>query len=153
MKKYLTIILFLMLAGNYAYSQGSARITFVNKDSVYDFGSLQNGDGGQYRFEIKNTGTEDLSITNVRSDNEHLRFQWPPKNLKPGKKGAIIVSYIPKDGDDNGSFNNDVFVTSNAASGTNPLIHISGAIVPAGGGAMKKESPSSKQHFPHSAHR
>src|SRR5580692_5639214 len=119
---FLVLFTFFCAAG---YAQDQAAISFVNKDNVYDFGAIAIGDMPVYQFEIKNTGKEKLTITEIKSENTDLRFQWPHKPLKHGKKALIVVTYVPKDGAGTGSFKNDVLITSNATPKPYPFIHVS----------------------------
>lgn len=118
-----------------AYTQNGPQIKFVNQDSVFDYGVIHEEETPQYQFEIKNSGHEGLTITDIKTDNKNLAFRWPHKILKPGKKALIVATYYPRDGI--GSFKNEVFFTSNATGKPYPFIHISGTVLP-----QKDNTPS-----------
>ena len=143
-------VFFLLLATFFctaASAQEMAQISFVNKDTVYDFGLMHPGDNAVYKFEFKNTGKEYLIISNVKSDNNDLKIQWPGKAVKPGRKGLIVVTYSQKEGEETSSFKNDIFITSNATQAPYPFLHVSGAVIPSRGD-MSPASKSSKSR-PH----
>ena len=131
MKKILKCILLFILFCPRGYAQNQAKISFVNNDSTYDFGEIREGESATHKFEFKNTGNQDLSITDVKSDNKHLKFKWEKKAVKPGKKNVIVVTFISDEEDGGGSFKNDVVITSSASAGAYPFLHISGVVVPA----------------------
>src|SRR4051812_37748045 len=110
---------------------GRPQLLFVNNDTVYDFGGIPLGAFIEYQFEIRNTGDAPLIITNVKSESGNIKCKWPGKLLKPGKKSFISVTYTANG--EQGSFNNDIYITSNATESPYPFIHVSGAIIPAGG--------------------
>ena len=132
MKKILLLLLLSPLFGaNVWAAPHHAAISFVNRDSVYDFGRVAKANGVRYQFEIKNTGDVPLIIKNIKSEAGVLKFEWPKKPVKPNKKALIYVTCSPTEQTDVGSFNSAVFITSNATSQPYPYIHISGAVTPA----------------------
>ena len=123
-------------------------IKFINKDSVYDFGSIQTGgacENPEYLFEIKNTGNAPLIITNIKSENHNLVFTWFHKAVKPGKKSSILVTYRVNAPAKTGSFNNDVLISSNATQQPYPFIHLRGTFIPRKGAPI---SPRLHDDFP-----
>jgi len=117
------------------------KLVFVNRDSVYDFGGIPLGAAIDYQFEIMNAGNVPLIIANMKCETGNVHCKWPPKSLKPGKKGMITVTYTAHG--DEGSFKHDIFITSNATPTPYPFIHITGAITPAGGSYMPSGTGSS----------
>lgn len=107
-----------------------AQFSFINGDNTYDFGEIQKGDSAFHRFEFMNNGSESLAITNVTSNNPHLKFKWSHKAVKPGKKDVIAVAYKPMDGDDVGTFQNDILVTIQSMPNAYPLLSVKGMVVP-----------------------
>ena len=132
MKKLLLFILFLPLFCTPGYAQGKAAISFVNRDSVYDFGGIALGTKARYQFEIKNTGDAPLTITDVKSETGAFKFKWSGKPVKPHKKTEIYVTYTPGENTDVGTFKTNVLITSNATPQPYPYIHLSGEVLPPG---------------------
>ncbi len=107
-----------------------AQLRFANGNNVYDFGTLQKGDSAIHQFEFTNGGQQDIRITNVRCDNPHLKFIWPDKDVKPGKKEVITAKYLPMAGDETGSFKNDIQVAATGSPDKVVVLHIKGAVIP-----------------------
>ena len=145
MKKILLFFLLSIWTYTYSIAQNMTQIRFINKDTVYDFGEMSNQNNARYQFEFKNTGTEALIISDIKCDNSDLKFQWPGKPVKPGKKGVITVVYTPKAGAESGSFKSDIIITSNATEQPYPFLHLSGAIVPFRSDAVQKGGKSSSK--------
>jgi len=143
-RKSATLLVLTALFCARSFAQSAAGIIFINKDSVYDFGAIAEGETPAYQFQFKNTGSEPLSITGIKSESPDLKFKWPGKPVKPGKKGMIIVTYSPRDQSVTGSFKSDVLVTSNATANPYPFIHVSGTVVPAKGGSPSSAAPQQK---------
>jgi len=107
------------------------KMTFVNNDTSYDFGGIPVGTVIENQFEIRNTGDAPLIITGMKCESGNLQCKWPGKSIKPGKKGMLTVTYTAHG--DNGSFKNDIYITSNATASPYPFLHVTGAITPVGG--------------------
>jgi len=143
MKNILALLLLSFNFCNLTYaSPRHAAITFVNGDSVYDFGRIAKGDKVWYEFEIRNTGDTPLTITNIKSETGILKFEWPKKAVKPNKKALVYVTCSPIEQTEIGSFNTIVFITSNATPQPYGFMHISGAVTP------KEETPAVKARKP-----
>ncbi len=117
-----------------AADSGGPEINFITK-RVYDFERITVNSSATYHFQFRNTGNRPLLINEMHSaPNElsgpahHLQITWPPKPVKPGKKGTIVVTVRAEDGA--GSFRNEIYVTSNATEGDFPLLLVAGTIVP-----------------------
>ncbi len=143
MKSILIILLCCCAIMNRALAQEGAQIRFINKDSVYDFGSVSRDEPSAYQFEFKNTGQEVLIISNIKSDDSDIKIRWPNKPVRHGKKGLITVSYVPKPDAGPGSFKTDLFITSNATKDPYPYLHVSGAIMPGHSAPVQKAGKSS----------
>jgi len=118
------------------------QLTFINNDTSYDFGGIPIGVVIDNQFEIRNTGTAPLIITAMKCESANISCKWPGKSIKPGKKGLITVSFAAHG--DEGSFTNDIYITSNATTDPYPYIHIRGAIIPSGGSYIPSSTPSNK---------
>jgi hypothetical protein len=148
MKKHFAIICLFFLSLGKVFAQEQAapaaatapQITFINQDTVYDFGGIPIGTVIENQFEIRNTGNVPLVITGMTCESANLKCKWPAKSIKPGKKGLITLSYSAHG--DEGSFKDDVYITSNATHSPYPFIHITGAIIPAGGSYIPSSTPS-----------
>jgi uncharacterized protein DUF1573 len=125
----------------------AAQIVFVNDDTVYDFGGIPKGAFVEYQFEIKNTGGSPLVITGMKCESANVKCKWPGKPVKPGRKNFITITYTANT--DEGSFSNDIFITSNATESPYPFIRISGAITPEGSSMIPSGTPASKSRGRH----
>ncbi len=84
-------------------------ITFTK--SEHDFGTVKKGEPMRYKFQFKNTGKEDLLISNCRGGCECTQAKCPKEPIKPGKTDFIEVNY---DSTRVGKFGKEVMVHSNA---------------------------------------
>ncbi|TAL61762.1 MAG: DUF1573 domain-containing protein [Bacteroidetes bacterium] len=91
-------------------------ITFTK--SEHDFGTLKKGQSVTCKFEYKNTGKEDLIISNCRAGCECTTAKCVKDPVKPGKTGFIEVHY---DSTRVGKFGKEVMVHSNARK---PLVFL-----------------------------
>lgn len=66
-------------------------ITF--EKTVHDYGQIYQNDNGECEFQFKNTGKEDLILTNCRSSCGCTVPEWPKEPIAPGKKAVIKVKY------------------------------------------------------------
>ena len=156
---YLTFLFSLFCCRLYAWQQvlqdtaqnpGSPQLTFVNNDTVYDFGGIPKGAFVEYQFEIRNTGGAPLIISAMKCESANVKCKWPSKPLKPGKKAFVSVIYTANT--DEGSFREDIFVASNTTENPYPFIHISGAIVHEGSPMIPSATPAHKSHGGRLAH-
>ena len=148
-KVYNLVCLFSLLCGSvYAHEPISPdtitgpRLVFVNNDTLYDFGGIPKGAFVEYQFEIMNTGNSPLIISGMACESANVKCKWPGKPLKPGKKSFITVTYTANG--DEGSFKNDIYITSNATESPYPFLHVFGAVIPDGGSFIPSSTPSSK---------
>jgi hypothetical protein len=112
-------------------NNGNPVLVFINHDTLYDFGSIPQGESVENQFEIKNTGSTPLVITMVKCDSSKVTCKWTHASIKPGKTGIITITYTAYG--DVGSFFNNIVITSNAADAHYPLLQIKGAIIPGRG--------------------
>ena len=62
--------------------------------SVYDFGDIEQGEKVEHTFKFKNTGTEDLLITNVQVTCGCTTPKgWARDPISPGKSGEITIAF------------------------------------------------------------
>ena len=91
-----------------------AAITFEKYD--HDFGKVKEGDKVSYTFKFKNTGANDLIISDARGSCGCTVPVWPKEPIKPGAESDIKVEYDSKG--KNGVQKKTVTITAN----TNPSI-------------------------------
>lgn len=109
-----------------AKTKQEAEIKF--EQTTHDFGNI-NEDGGRvsYEFVFTNTGTSPLKLESVRAECGCTTPEFPTKDIAPGEKGTIKVTYNPYGRP--GSFIKKVTVRSN---GKNPRVNlkIRGTVIP-----------------------
>lgn len=79
--------------------------------TVYDYGIIEKNGDGMCEFVFKNTGKEDLVLTNVRSSCGCTVPEWPKEPIPKKKTAVIKVKY---DTNRTGTINKSVTVESNA---------------------------------------
>ncbi len=83
--------------------KGHAIIEFT--DTIYDFGTLTEGEIAEYTFKYKNTGTAPLKITNITTDCGCTVPEYDKKPVLPGEKAKIKVTF------DSQGFRNNIYKT------------------------------------------
>lgn len=92
----------------------------------HDYGIIEQGGDGTYKFEFTNTGTEPLVLSNVRSSCGCTIPQWPKEPINAGETASILVKYNTTR---QGPFNKSITVYSNASE--QPIVlHIKGKVEP-----------------------
>lgn len=119
----LLIVLFAFNAG--AQTKGPS----ISWDKTkHNFGTFKEEAGKQTaKFEFKNTGNENLIITNVRSSCGCTAPEWTKEPVKPGESGYVDATYNPKNRP--GKFNKSITVTINGKPRTT-VLRISGNVTP-----------------------
>tara|TARA_R110002020_G_scaffold150825_1_gene327674 strand:+ start:1075 stop:1470 length:396 start_codon:yes stop_codon:yes gene_type:complete len=74
-----------------AQEQGGAAITF--KEKSIDFGDITQGDKVEHTFELTNSGSAPLIISNVAATCGCTVPSWPKEPIAPGKTSEIKVSF------------------------------------------------------------
>ena len=74
-------------------SDKPTEITFTTME--YDFGTIKDQKVVNHTFEFKNTGKNDLLITNAQGSCGCTVPEYPKEPIKPGESGAIKVSFNP----------------------------------------------------------
>lgn len=73
------------------------KITVMTFDKVeHDFGVIKQGDVVDYSFKFKNTGDNDLIITDAKGSCGCTVPDYPREAIKPGESGKIKVSFDSK---------------------------------------------------------
>jgi hypothetical protein len=91
----------------------------------YDFGKLQLHQAQTCRFEITNTGTQPLVISNVEVTCGCTVASWKKKPVRPGKTTSLELTY---DSEYPGWFQKTIRVHSNAIGAPHTLI-IKGEVI------------------------
>ncbi|MBN1597908.1 MAG: DUF1573 domain-containing protein [Bacteroidales bacterium] len=134
MKKILTSVLFFgaifTLSCSQTPTQGETADVFGPgiefSETEHDFGTIEYDGDATIDFVFKNTGTEPLILSNVRSSCGCTVPQWPREPINPGQDSAIKVKYNTKRV---GTFSKSVTVYSNAQEA--PIIlRIKGKVEP-----------------------
>tara|TARA_B100001559_G_C16195545_1_gene481993 strand:- start:86 stop:592 length:507 start_codon:yes stop_codon:yes gene_type:complete len=91
---------------------GGAQFEFTNEGgTVWDFGTIQQGDSPEFSFTFKNTGNEPMIISNAKGSCGCTVPKWPKEPIAPGATGEINVKFNSKG--KKGSQNKTVTLTAN----------------------------------------
>ena len=122
-KKIIFVIIF-FVSSSQAYGQEKiAEIQF--KETVIDYGIIENGDDGKKIFEFKNTGNAPLVFNRIFSSCGCTIPKKPEKPILPGESDKIQVKYDTKRV---GFIRKSITVTSNA-SNPNVILKITGQVM------------------------
>ena len=105
-------------------SKKFAEITF--KETIIDYGIIENGVDGKKTFEFKNTGDSPLIFSRIFSSCGCTIPKKPEKPIEPGESGIIEVEYDTKR---TGLFQKAITVNSNAKT-SNVILRIKGEVLP-----------------------
>jgi hypothetical protein len=93
-------------------------ITF--KDSIFDFGTILEGEKVSYTFEFENTGDADLVLVRVETScGCTAPKSWPREPIAPGETGQIEVTFDSNQ--KTGFQNKSIQVVANTYPATNQL--------------------------------
>jgi len=125
MIKKIIFIMVLFVSSSKAYGQEKiAEIQF--KETVIDYGIIENGEDGKKIFEFKNTGNAPLVFNRIFSSCGCTIPKKPEKPVLPGESGEIQVNYDTKR---TGIFQKAITVKSNAKT-PNIILRIKGEVLP-----------------------
>lgn len=103
---FTTIILFTVLSGcntptgdtskNKSPQSASATIEF--RQDEFDFGEIEKGRVVECKFSFKNTGENEVLISNVETECGCTAAYWPKQPLSSGEQSTIAVSLDKKTG-------------------------------------------------------
>ena len=133
MKRIVLFLALLFLTATIGFSQNEN--TNVNRDdkntpyisfnkTVHDYGTIEWGGNGTYKFEFTNTGKNPLLLSNVRSSCGCTVPKWPKEPIRKGEKAYMEVRYNTRI---IGNFSKSVTVYSNA-SNSPVLLRIKGMV-------------------------
>ena len=124
MNRLLCILLFLLLQPSLLVAQ--AVVQFPKK--VYDFGEVcEATDSVTCTFEVVNAGDKPLHIEGVYVSCGCTSATHSREAIAPGKKGAVYVSFFPKDLD--GRYLKSIYVYTNTIPRKN-VVRIKARVVP-----------------------
>jgi hypothetical protein len=98
------------------------------EESTYNWGTINEGDKMKHNFVFKNTGTNDLIISDAHGSCGCTVPEWPKEPIKPGKTGEIKVVFDSKGKP--GDQQKQVTLTANTEP-TNTVLNIKGTVKPA----------------------
>ena len=130
MKKITTTLITLLFAGalfaqtETNTSDSKAEISFAKTE--HNCGTITQGDNGSCEFEFTNTGTEALTLTQVKASCGCTVPEWSKEPVLPGAKGKIVVKYNTNN---IGVFHKIINVYSNAKT-NHIVLTISGDVKP-----------------------
>jgi hypothetical protein len=131
MKRFFFILLVAIMATAISCSQSNngktnkkaAEISFA--EAEHDFGTIEQGSNAEYAFIFKNTGKEDLVVSNVQTSCGCTIPDWTREPVGKRKSGVVNVHYNTHVV---GNFVKSITVYSNAA--TSPVtLKIRGTVV------------------------
>ena len=124
MKRFLIIICVILYSVPTHSQEKFAEITF--KETIIDYGIIENGVDGKKTFEFKNTGDSPLIFSRIFSSCGCTIPKKPEKPIEPGESGIIEVEYDTKR---TGLFQKAITVNSNAKT-PNIILRIKGEVLP-----------------------
>ncbi|MDL2230988.1 DUF1573 domain-containing protein [Bacteroidales bacterium OttesenSCG-928-L19] len=111
--------------------------------TVYDYGIVEKNGDGMCEFVFKNTGKEDLILTNVRSSCGCTVPEWPKEPIPKKKKAVIKVKYNTNNV---GTINKSITVESNAEN-NRVILYIKGRVSDTGKAEAVPENTQSPVHI------
>ena len=124
MKRLLLIICLISFIIPTHSQEESAEISF--KETIIDYGIIENGEDGKRTFEFKNIGNAPLIFSRIISSCGCTIPKKPEKPILPGESGIIEVEYDTKR---TGLFQKAITVNSNAKT-PNIILRIKGEVLP-----------------------
>ena len=124
MKRILLIICLVISSTPVLSQENYAEISF--KETLIDYGTIENGDDAKKTFEFKNTGNSPLIFSRIFSSCGCTIPKKPEKPIQPGESGTIEVEYDTKR---TGLFQKAITVNSNAKT-PNVILRIKGEVLP-----------------------
>ena len=124
MKKISLIICLVLCTFPLLCQEKSSEISF--KETIIDYGTIENGEDGKRTFEFKNIGNAPLIFSRIFSSCGCTIPKKPEKPILPGESGSIEVEYDTKR---TGLFQKAITVNSNAKT-PNVILRIKGEVLP-----------------------
>lgn len=116
MKRFMLLTLIILTLINILYGQSRKAVAEVTFEQLsHNFGTLaEGGEKVTHLFEFTNTSEAPLLITRTKTSCRCITIKHPKRPIKSGDKGAIEVTYDPKDV---GVFNKGIEVHANIEGG------------------------------------
>lgn len=112
-------------------AHANEKVTTVKFEELsYDWGTLEEGKQMTHLFKFKNTGKEDLIISDARGSCGCTVPEWPKEPIKPGQNSEIKVVF--NSAGKGGQVNKTVTITANSDPSPITLV-IKGTVEPAKG--------------------
>lgn len=109
-------------------AQGGGKTTAVKFDEMsYDWGKIKEGEKMTHVFKFKNTGNNDLIISDARGSCGCTVPEWPKEPIKAGKTGEIKVVFDSEH--KSGPQSKTVTITANTEP-SNVVLMIKGTVDP-----------------------
>jgi hypothetical protein len=124
MKKIILIFTLIFASSPLISQEKLAEIEF--KETIIDYGTIENGEDGVRIFEFKNTGNAPLIFSRIFSSCGCTIPKKPEKPILPGESGKIEVKYDTKR---TGIFQKAITINSNAKT-SNIILRIKGEVLP-----------------------
>lgn len=93
--------------------------TMTFKDSVFDFGTIKEGDVVRHEYEFTNNGKNPLIISNAKGSCGCTVPEYPTQPVPPGKNGVIKVEFHSEG--KSGHQEKSVTITTNSNRGMHTL--------------------------------
>jgi hypothetical protein len=74
----------------------NAKASFAWDQTLFNFGTIKQGEIVNYTFKFTNNGTEPLTISNASASCGCTVPQWPREPIAPGASGEIVVRFDSK---------------------------------------------------------
>ncbi len=74
----------------------NAKASFAWDQTLYNFGTIKQGEVVNYTFKFTNNGTEPLTISNASASCGCTFPKWPREAIAPGASGEIVVRFDSK---------------------------------------------------------
>jgi len=117
--------LFILMVGFSFFSNGQADMNF--KETKHDFGSIKPGkDTLWYNFAFTNSGSEPLTIQDVKTSCDCTLAEWPKTSIQPGRTAVIKGGF--KIENKSGPFEKNIIIIANTSPATT-ILTIKGEIV------------------------
>ncbi len=124
MKRILLVMCLVLFTIPLQSQEESAEISF--KETIIDYGIIENGENGKRTFEFKNIGNAPLIFSRIFSSCGCTIPKKPEKPIQAGESGTIEVEYDTKR---TGLFQKAITVNSNAKT-PNVILRIKGEVLP-----------------------
>jgi len=103
------------------------------EETMFDFGTIEQGTPQEHRFKFTNTGESDLVIVDAKSSCGCTVPEYPKEPIAPGATGEMLVKF---NGSGKNQVSKTVTITTNTAKGKE-MISIKAFVNPKEGAAVQ----------------